>query len=530
MQNNGSPSVFDSKTLIAIAAVAIIYFGWNSYLQHKYPDMNKKAVAEETLVKPDGSEASKTESSPVANLGAETSRTFENVMLTYQDEKVSFTLTSLGMGIKDFTVKEYIAKESEDNIKVGVSETNSLFEFKWHNQTNPLNFKLDELSPGHFKGTAFVGDTQVIREIKYNPALGSFDNTITVLNPTEDFKNGFKIGIPESIHNTSGGSFFFPDYEMQDFFVIHDGGKSETVNFNKTDAVNEVKTNIAIAAVSSQYFTAAFIDKSDIRPDISLVSSKSSKTAYAELSYKPLQIKSEMVFKEVYYVGAKEIDRLKEVDPELGAVIDLGFFSFIARPLLYVMKAFYSLVGNWGWAIILLTLLVRLCVLPFNIMSFRSMKAMQKVQPLIQSIREKYKNDPVRLNQEMMAVMKQNGANPLGGCLPMFIQIPIFFALYRVISSSVELYGSPFALWIHDLSKHDPYYVLPVLMAVFMYVQQKITPTTMDPTQAKIMLYLPLVFTIFMLQLPAGLTLYMVISTLFGITQQYLMLREKKTA
>jgi YidC/Oxa1 family membrane protein insertase len=211
-------------------------------------------------------------------------------------------------------------------------------------------------------------------------------------------------------------------------------------------------------------------------------------------------------------------------------ILDFGFFGMIARPLLYVMKAFHLWVGNWGFAIIMLTLLVRLCVLPFNIMSAKSMKAMQKVQPIIQGLREKYKDDAMRLNTEMMAVMKQNGANPMGGCLPMLIQIPVFFALYRVIGSSIELYNSPFIFWINDLSAHDKFYVLPVLMAVFMFIQQKITPSTMDPTQAKIMAFLPLVFSVFMLQLPSGLTLYMVVSTLFGIIQQYLIMRDTKAA
>jgi YidC/Oxa1 family membrane protein insertase len=260
---------------------------------------------------------------------------------------------------------------------------------------------------------------------------------------------------------------------------------------------------------------------------VKLTSDVQNKSALAVLTYKPVQIKPEMTFTGLLYAGPKSIDILKAVDPEMASLIDLGFFGFIAKPLLYVMKAFHSWVGNWGFAIILLTLLVRLCVLPFNIMSFKSMKAMQRVQPIIQALREKHKDDPMRLNTEMMAVMKQNGANPIGGCLPMVLQIPVFFALYRVIGSSIELYNSPFILWITDLSAHDKFYVLPVSMAIFMYIQQKITPSTMDPTQAKIMAFLPLVFSLFMLQLPSGLCLYMVVSTLFGITQQYLIMRDK---
>jgi YidC/Oxa1 family membrane protein insertase len=158
-------------------------------------------------------------------------------------------------------------------------------------------------------------------------------------------------------------------------------------------------------------------------------------------------------------------------------------------------------------------------------MSFKSMKAMQQIQPHVQVLREKHKDDPMTLNKEMMALMKENKANPLGGCLPMLLQIPIFFALYKVIGSSVELYQSPFFGWIQDLSAHDKFYVLPVLMGISMFLQQKLTPmTTLDPTQAKIMMFLPVVFSLFMLNLPSGLTLYMFVSTVFGIIQQKLML------
>jgi YidC/Oxa1 family membrane protein insertase len=283
-------------------------------------------------------------------------------------------------------------------------------------------------------------------------------------------------------------------------------------------------------SAGSQYFAAAILDKSELIPETVVTSDKENKTGRAELIYKPIQAQGSLALEQVFYAGPKSIDILKSVDPEFTSVIDHGFFGFIARPLLYVMKAFYSVIGNWGVAIICLTLLVRLCVLPFAVMSARSMKAMQKIQPLLAQLREKYKADPVALNRETYALMKQHKANPVGGCLPMLFQIPVFFALYRVIGSSIELYHSPFAGWITDLSAPDRFYVLPVIMGLSMFVQQKMTPSTMDPAQAKIMAFLPLVFGVFMLQLPSGLTLYMCVSTLFGITQQMIFLRETKAA
>jgi len=171
--------------------------------------------------------------------------------------------------------------------------------------------------------------------------------------------------------------------------------------------------------------------------------------------------------------------------------------------------------------------------MPFNAYSFKSMKAMQRIQPEMNRIKERYKDKPadqkLQMNQEIMALMKANKASPLGGCLPTLLQLPPFFALYQVLGQSIELYRQPFIFWIHDLSAADPFYVLPVMMGATMFVQQRITPTPMDPQQAKVMMFMPLIFATFMLQLPSGLTLYIFVSTLFGIIQQYIFLRDKST-
>lgn len=530
---NENRSFFDPKTLIAVASVALIYFGWQTYLGKKYPgygvvNQGKKAAvtgSATTEPKENLANAAVDVKSEVLVAPTPIEQTFK-----FSNDKVAFTLTNHGMGLKNVTINNYKDKKQQ-NIKVGVSDTVSLFELRWAGDEKPLDFNVVEVEPGHFVGSAQVGETIIKRELKYIPESSHFTNKITVLNPTEDFKKGFSLFIPEAIHTPESSSFLFPSYEMQDFFVVHNGGKAESINFSAAkENLNQELSGSPLLSVGSQYFAAVVLDKSEIMPNAKLSANIAGKTVLGELVYKPIQLKQEMTFSSIFYAGPKSIEALKAVDLSLPAIVDFGFFGFIARPLLFIMQTSYSVVGNWGFAIILLTLIVRLCVLPFNIMSFRSMKAMQKVQPAIQALREKYKEDPMRLNQEMMAVMKENGANPVGGCLPMLLQIPIFFALYRVIGSSVDLYGSPFIGWIHDLSAYDPYYVLPILMSVFMFIQQKITPSTMDPTQAKIMLFLPVVFSLFMLQLPSGLTLYMVVSTLFGIVQQYLIMREKSPA
>jgi len=537
MQNsNQKPNFFDPKTLIAIAAVGLVYFGWNQYLTKKYPDYNKPkapitgtGTAEKAPLNPPDSTVAAASASAAEVKSEIVSPSIAVQTFPFKNDKISYVLSNEGMGLRSYTVENYQDKEN-NNIKLGVSESTSLFEMRMAGNEKPVVFDVKEEVPGTFVGTAQVGTMTIKREMKFNADNSSFTNKVSFLNPTDDLKKGFTLLVPEAIHSSQSKSFLFPSVEHQDFFVGHNS-KTDTVNFSgaKEDITKDFPTT-HLVSVGSQYFASAILDKSEIIPEVALKANIEKKTAVAELTYKPTTLANEMTFTQVFYAGPKSIDTLKSVDPDLAKIVDFGFFGVLARPLVWIMKAFHGVVGNWGVAIILLTILVRLCVLPLTMTSMKSMKAMQKVQPQIQKLREKYKEDPMRLNQEMMAVMKQNGANPMGGCLPMLIQIPVFFALYRVIGTSVDLYNSPFIFWITDLSSHDKFYVLPVLMAVFMFLQQKMTPSTMDPTQAKIMLFMPVVFSVFMLQVPSGLTLYMVVSGLFGIVQQYFIMREKKSA
>jgi YidC/Oxa1 family membrane protein insertase len=179
-------------------------------------------------------------------------------------------------------------------------------------------------------------------------------------------------------------------------------------------------------------------------------------------------------------------------------------------------------VGNWGWAIVILTILIRVILFPLTFKGMVSMSKLKDLAPKLTELREKYKGDPQKLNVHMMDLYKKHGANPLGGCLPLILQIPVFFAIYRVLLNAIELKGAPWILWIHDLSLMDQYYVLPLLMGATMFLQQRITPTNFtDPLQEKIFKYLPVVFTFFFLAFPAGLTLYWFVNNLLSIGQQY---------
>jgi len=222
------------------------------------------------------------------------------------------------------------------------------------------------------------------------------------------------------------------------------------------------------------------------------------------------------------YVGPKESAVLKSIHPELTDSIEYGLFTFISKPLFKVLEWFHDVVGNWGWAIVLVTLLIKLILFPLSYKGMMSMQRLKELAPEMKTLKEKYGKDPQKMNAKMMEMYKKHGANPMGGCLPMILQIPIFFAIYRVLLNAVELQGAEWTLWITNLSQMDPFFVLPLLMGASMWYQQKITPNTMtDPMQQKIFQWLPVVMTIFFITFPAGLVLYWLVNNLFTIAQQY---------
>jgi len=221
------------------------------------------------------------------------------------------------------------------------------------------------------------------------------------------------------------------------------------------------------------------------------------------------------------YVGPKNQNVLPDIAPGLELSVDYGLLTVLAQPLFWMLNWIHKVVGNWGWSIILLTLMIKLAFYKLSETSYRSMANMRKMQPRIQALRDRYGDDKQRLNQAMMEIYKKEKINPLGGCLPILVQIPVFIALYWVLLESVELRQAPFMFWLNDLSAKDPFYILPVLMGASMFIQQKLNPTPPDPIQAKIMMSLPIVFTFMFLWFPSGLVLYWLVNNILSIAQQW---------
>ena len=281
------------------------------------------------------------------------------------------------------------------------------------------------------------------------------------------------------------------------------------------------------AAMREHYFLAAWLpQKEDKNFYYTKVDNENMYTIGAMGSQVKVQPRAEQNFSAQLYVGPEDTETLKEISPGLNLTVDYGFLWPISHLLFWVMDHIHSVVGNWGLAIIFVTVFIKLIFFKLSAASYRSMGNMRKLQPKMEQLKRQYGDDRQGLSQAMIGMYKKEKINPLGGCLPILVQIPVFIALYYVLLESVELRQAPFMLWITDLAAKDPYYVLPLLMGASMLIQQRLNPSPPDPIQAKIMMMMPIVFTALFLSFPAGLVLYWVVNNTLSILQQWVITRK----
>ena len=280
--------------------------------------------------------------------------------------------------------------------------------------------------------------------------------------------------------------------------------------------------NILFAGFNSKYFLFSAIS---LGTDISV---RKNGNIISFLIPKTLSVPSEKIAGTSLkiYGGPKKLSLLTPLNHNLNSTLNFGFFGFFSIILLHILEFFYGFVHNYGLSIILLVLGIRIVFYPLTYTGFKSMRQMQKLTPQINEMREKYKDNKAELNKKIMELYKESKVNPFGGCLPMLLQIPVFYGLYETLLVSIQLRNAPFILWIHNLSVQDPYYILPILMGVSMLISQKMNPMVGDPAQAKIMLVLPIVFTFIFIHFPAGLLLYWTVNNILTIAQQYIINRK----
>lgn len=308
---------------------------------------------------------------------------------------------------------------------------------------------------------------------------------------------------------------------------------TEKEKFNKLEFSEIDKNKISIptkapagdpawVALVQHYFASAWIPSDKLAREI--YAGKIDNNLYRigiQTPLEPITQGATTVEKVRLFIGPQEENVLETIAPGFALLKDYGYLTILAKPIFWLLEKIHGYVGNWGWAIILLTILIKLAFFPLSAASYKSMARMKEVQPKLMAMREQFKGDPQKLNQGMMEMYRKEKINPLGGCLPVVVQIPVFISLYWVLLSSVEMRDAPWILWIQDLSVPDPYYILPIIMAASMFVQTKLNPTPPDPIQAKIMMYMPIVFSVMFFFFPAGLVLYWVVNNLLSIAQQW---------
>jgi YidC/Oxa1 family membrane protein insertase len=348
--------------------------------------------------------------------------------------------------------------------------------------------------------TQKMAKTTLVKTIKFYPD-GHYDININVTNGAEFFVTpGFRPDVMADMYADHGILLKMNDGTLT---IVEDEDLDKTVNF----------TGTKFASAFDRYYTTILYNfKTSLA--ISLMPDNNNSPQAFIHAKDNIELSG--------YAGPKNYRDLELLNPELIDAIEYGWFTFIAKPMFLVLQYIHDYVGNWGWTIVLVTILIKLILYPLSYKGMVSMNRLKELAPRIKDIQEKYKNDKQKSGAKMMEFYKKEDVNPMGGCLPILLQIPIFFSIYRVLLNSIELKGAEWTLWITDLAEMDPYFVLPILMGVTMYVQQLITPNQMqDELQKKLFQFLPVIFTFFFLWFPAGLTLYWFINNLFTIAQQY---------
>jgi len=335
-------------------------------------------------------------------------------------------------------------------------------------------------------------------------------------------------GLGDDIARAKPASFFSPSYNTPAQPIVHKDGKVERIAATESGMR---EGGLRYAGIDDQYFVSMLLNELNtqvVRFDFGpvLVPQPDDPNITGRFMNYSLRFQSPQDASRFFF-GPKEFDTLRAIDPEMTRVINFGIFAWLAAPLLGALKWVHGYIGNWGWAIIVLTLLINIVLFPLRHKSVVSMRKMQAIQPKMKAIQDRYAKykitDPEKnnMNTEVMALYKAEGVNPASGCIPMLLTFPFLFGFYNMLSQSIEIRGADFVGWIHNLSAPDPLFILPITMGIAQFWQTKMTPSTADPAQQRIMMFMPIMFTVMSLSFPSGLVIYWLVSTLFTIGQQY---------
>ena len=528
----------NNRTILAVVLIVLLWSGYSLFFA---PQTQVQQVApvekitEVEQIKPVAVAAKTVIDNGSSKLDDNSNKveSFVTVSSDYYDVKMS----SVGATVHSIVLKKYKETNNPDSELFKLLSTDTFamstlklagsdglyipanLNYKPLNNRKNIDVKNDNVAVSF---VASINDLIIVKTYTFYPASYSFDINVELTNNSNNQVNGrlnLSLITPWNKDDKS---------QMYTFVgpVTYDGEELQEDKPGDLEKSPRIyKQNVVWSGYINKYFLNV-INPKDSSVELFITSG----SGFVENKFTSAQISllngQKTSFDYSSYFGPKQDEYLLASGHQFEEAIHYGFFHPLSKPLMVVLKFFYGFIGNYGFAVILLTVCIKLIFWPLTQKSYKSMKGMQKLQPEMKKMREKHGKDKQKLNQEMMSFYKENKVNPLGGCLPMVIQIPVFFALYRVLLGSIELRHAPFMLWITDLSAKDPYYVTPLIMGVTMFLQQKMTPTNMDPTQEKIMLMMPVVFTFMFLNFPAGLVLYWLTNNLLTILQQYLIRRQ----
>lgn len=379
-------------------------------------------------------------------------------------------------------------------------------------------FNVSQASDGLVASRALPGGLKVTKTFKPGDKPHTLSVSVQFQNQGAQPISGLWVGVADTSHKLEGrfDNVMLP-VGMADGDIEHLEDPAKVAG----DARLQEDGPVQWLGYSSRYFMAALLPADPASLKLVFDALPDGREIVYALDEAALAPGQSRVLEFTAFVGPKDLSLLEAVGNDLDDAVEYGFFGFFSKILLFLLEVFQKGVSNWGVAIILLTLLVKLLFFPLTQKSYVSSKRMQQLQPAMNALKEQYKDDPTRQQQEMMKLFQDNNVNPLGGCLPTLVQLPVWFGLYSTLLYSVELYNSKF-LYLHDLTASDPYGLLPTLVAVLFYLQQAMTPTTgMDPTQQKMMRLMPIIFSVFMYSLPSGLVLYITVNSILSIAQMW---------
>ncbi|NOQ31470.1 MAG: membrane protein insertase YidC [Helicobacteraceae bacterium] len=508
----------NQRLIIALALSFVFFIAYTTVFPP--PPVEEESKVEKVALKEADSQVAPTETKAKANVGHEinslekVSATSSNTLVTLTSDKFTLTIDTLGRISSNILSDEKYFNSASDKIAQMITPNGAKpLQIRFADdivnntsQSTPYTTTVEQAVITETKPVKVVL-TQTLPEVTIEKTLtffndGHYDVAIKLSNDKRYFVYlGQRPNVSDQMMTVMGNMIYAGDGLTT---IYEDGDVEGRTTFN----------DVHLLSAFDQYYANIFYN---VNPDVNILVER-------DRDNNPITyMDGSKNFNFSAYSGPKNYVTLKTIDPVLVNAIEYGWFTFAAKPLFAVLLWLNGIFGNWGWAIIALTIIVRILLYPLTYKGMLSMAKLKDIAPKVKEVQAKYKGDPQRMNVAVMDMYKKHGANPLGGCLPLLLQIPVFFAIYRVLLNAVELQGAPWIFWITDLAKMDPTYILPIFMGATMYYQQKITPNNFtDPLQEKVFKFLPVIFTFFFITFPAGLVLYWAVNNILSIAQQFM--------